>query len=237
MTLSTGAPVQPADPYAQYAVGSLTSNDFSSFTLTFTGQDLSAVPITVQWKDANGNSLSMVKTVDLRSLAYSSGTGSTRTGSSGSGRTTGSASTAGSSGAANRGGGGSMFGIGGEQGRGFKCVLPGYCRGNYSHCRYCPVSEEEMDTGKVQKAVGVDVMDDLPLIRLRDVSKTYHLESGDFTALNHVSLDIAENEFVAIMGPSGSGKSTMMNQLGILDVPTSGELLYRREECGADDKP
>jgi len=63
-----------------------------------------------------------------------------------------------------------------------------------------------------------------PLIRFADVSKVYHLESGDFTALDHISLDIDENEFVAIMGPSGSGKSTMMNQLGILDVPTSGEL-------------
>jgi len=68
-------------------------------------------------------------------------------------------------------------------------------------------------------------MSETPLIRLADVSKIYHLESGDFTALDHVSLDIAEGEFVAIMGPSGSGKSTMMNQLGILDVPTSGELL------------
>ena len=68
-------------------------------------------------------------------------------------------------------------------------------------------------------------MSQIPLIRLSDVSKVYHLESGDFTALNHVSLDINEGEFVAIMGPSGSGKSTMMNQLGILDVPTSGELL------------
>ena len=65
---------------------------------------------------------------------------------------------------------------------------------------------------------------DMPLIRLSDVSKVYHLESGDFTALNHVSLDIQDNEFVAIMGPSGSGKSTIMNQLGILDVPTSGKL-------------
>jgi len=63
-----------------------------------------------------------------------------------------------------------------------------------------------------------------PLIRFADVSKVYHLESGDFTALDHICLDIEENEFVAIMGPSGSGKSTMMNQLGILDVPTSGEL-------------
>ena len=63
-----------------------------------------------------------------------------------------------------------------------------------------------------------------PLIQLVDVTKVYHLESGDFTALNHVSLDIMENEFVAIMGPSGPGKSTLMNQVGILDVPTSGEL-------------
>ncbi|HTY14474.1 MAG TPA: ABC transporter ATP-binding protein [Methanoregulaceae archaeon] len=63
-----------------------------------------------------------------------------------------------------------------------------------------------------------------PLIRLSDVSKIYHLESGDYTALDHVSLDIMENEFIAIMGPSGSGKSTLMNQLGILDVPTSGHL-------------
>ncbi|WAC04227.1 MAG: ABC transporter ATP-binding protein [Methanoregula sp.] len=63
-----------------------------------------------------------------------------------------------------------------------------------------------------------------PLIQLHDVTKVYTLESGDFTALDSVSLDIMENEFVAIMGPSGSGKSTMLNQLGILDVPTSGEL-------------
>jgi putative ABC transport system ATP-binding protein len=67
-------------------------------------------------------------------------------------------------------------------------------------------------------------MSEVPLIRLADVTKVYYLESGDFVALDHVSLDIMENEFVAIMGPSGSGKSTMMNQLGILDVPTSGEL-------------
>jgi len=67
-------------------------------------------------------------------------------------------------------------------------------------------------------------MSDTPLIQLVDVTKTYHLESGDFMALRGVSLDIMENDFVAIMGPSGSGKSTIMNQLGILDVPTSGKL-------------
>ena len=67
-------------------------------------------------------------------------------------------------------------------------------------------------------------MTNTPLIRLTDVSKVYHLESGDFTALDHISLDIMEGEFIALMGPSGSGKSTIMNQLGILDVPTTGEL-------------
>jgi putative ABC transport system ATP-binding protein len=76
-------------------------------------------------------------------------------------------------------------------------------------------------------------MSDFPLIRLADVSKVYHLESGDVTALNHVSVDILENEFVAIMGPSGSGKSTMMNQLGILDVPTSGTLFINGKNVAA----
>jgi len=123
MTLSTSAPVQPVDPYAQYAVGSLTSNDFASFTLTFTGQDLSAVPITVQWKDASGNSLSTVQTFNLRSLAYTSGTGNTRSGSSVSGSTGSSASTAASGGAANRGGGG-MFGIGGSKAGGLSAFYP-----------------------------------------------------------------------------------------------------------------
>jgi len=76
-------------------------------------------------------------------------------------------------------------------------------------------------------------MSDFPLIRLADVTKVYHLESGDVTALNHVSVDILENEFVAIMGPSGSGKSTMMNQLGILDVPTSGTLFINGKNVAA----
>ena len=82
-----------------------------------------------------------------------------------------------------------------------------------------------MDHCKDKEAVNGLHADPKPLIRLVDVSKVYHLESGDFTALNHASLDINEGDFVAIMGPSGSGKSTMMNQLGILDVPTTGELL------------
>jgi len=81
-----------------------------------------------------------------------------------------------------------------------------------------------MGCEKAEARLICTVMSESPLIRLDDVSKIYNLESGDFTALDHVSLEIQENEFIAIMGPSGSGKSTMMNQLGILDVPTSGKL-------------
>jgi putative ABC transport system ATP-binding protein len=86
------------------------------------------------------------------------------------------------------------------------------------------VDEAEMDRCKTEETLRGPVMHGTPLIRLTDVSKVYHLESGDFPALNHISLDISEGEFVALMGPSGSGKSTMMNQLGILDVPTTGEI-------------
>jgi putative ABC transport system ATP-binding protein len=81
-----------------------------------------------------------------------------------------------------------------------------------------------MDCGKTEETLRGLAMNGTPLIRLADVSKVYPLESGDFTALNHISLDISEGEFVALMGPSGSGKSTMMNQLGILDVPSTGEI-------------
>jgi len=61
-----------------------------------------------------------------------------------------------------------------------------------------------------------------PTLRIRDVVKTYVMGSEIVRALSGVSLDVARNEYVAIMGPSGSGKSTLMNIIGCLDVPTSG---------------
>ncbi|PHV07104.1 macrolide ABC transporter ATP-binding protein [Janthinobacterium sp. BJB412] len=66
-----------------------------------------------------------------------------------------------------------------------------------------------------------------PLIRLRGVCKRYGSGANALLALDHVDLDVAEGEFVAIMGPSGSGKSTAMNILGCLDTPTEGEYRLR----------
>ena len=60
------------------------------------------------------------------------------------------------------------------------------------------------------------------ILSLRDVVKTYEMGAEKVHALSGVSLDIARNEYVAIMGPSGSGKSTLMNIIGCLDVPTGG---------------
>jgi putative ABC transport system ATP-binding protein len=60
------------------------------------------------------------------------------------------------------------------------------------------------------------------VIKLNNITKIYHVGSEDVHALQSVSLEIHQNEYVAIMGPSGSGKSTLMNIVGCLDTPTSG---------------
>lgn len=65
------------------------------------------------------------------------------------------------------------------------------------------------------------------LIALRNITKSYGEGQAEFQALSDVALDIAQGEFVAIMGPSGSGKSTALNIIGCLDTPTSGVYYFR----------
>ena len=75
-------------------------------------------------------------------------------------------------------------------------------------------------------------MNNSPVVELDNVSKVYYLRSGDVVALDRVSLSIEAGEFVAIMGPSGSGKSTLLNQVGSMDVPTSGDLYITGQNIG-----
>ena len=60
------------------------------------------------------------------------------------------------------------------------------------------------------------------MIKVTNISKIFRTEEIETTALNKVSFEINEGEFVAIMGPSGCGKSTLLNILGLLDNPTDG---------------
>lgn len=74
------------------------------------------------------------------------------------------------------------------------------------------------------------------VIRLEDIMKTYVMGDAVVHALDHVSVEIGVGEFTSIMGPSGSGKSTMMNILGCLDRPTSGQYyLDGKEVAGYSD--
>jgi putative ABC transport system ATP-binding protein len=61
------------------------------------------------------------------------------------------------------------------------------------------------------------------LIETRDLRRVYDLDAGRVVALDGVSLDIDQGDFVAVMGPSGSGKSTFMNLIGCLDRPSGGQ--------------
>ena len=68
------------------------------------------------------------------------------------------------------------------------------------------------------------------MIKAIGLTKIFRTESVQTTALNEISIEISEGEFVAIMGPSGCGKSTLLNMLGLLDNPTSGQLWFIDKE-------
>ena len=68
------------------------------------------------------------------------------------------------------------------------------------------------------------------MIAIKDLKKSFRTEEVETLALNHVNLEVKENEFVAIMGPSGCGKSTLLNILGLLDKPNSGSYVFAGHE-------
>ena len=68
------------------------------------------------------------------------------------------------------------------------------------------------------------------IISLRDIRKSYYLGTQELPVLLGINLDVAQNEYVALMGPSGSGKSTLMNIIGCLDTPTGGTYILNDKD-------
>lgn len=69
-----------------------------------------------------------------------------------------------------------------------------------------------------------------PIIQINDLTRVYQMGNTEVRALNGVSFDVQENEYIAIMGPSGSGKSTLMNLIGCLDTPSSGTYILNGQD-------
>ena len=70
------------------------------------------------------------------------------------------------------------------------------------------------------------------MIKTENITRIFRTEEVETVALNGVSIEVNDGEFVAIMGPSGCGKSTLLNILGLLDSPTEGKYWLGSEEVG-----
>ncbi|GAB1484264.1 hypothetical protein MASR2M78_30820 [Treponema sp.] len=67
----------------------------------------------------------------------------------------------------------------------------------------------------------------MTIVELKDVKKTYLLGKVQVEAVKGLSFSIEKGDFVSIAGPSGSGKSTILNMMGLIDAPSSGEVLIQ----------
>ena len=76
----------------------------------------------------------------------------------------------------------------------------------------------------------------MSLLKTQNLSKIYRTDAIETTALNEVSISIAQGEFVAIMGPSGCGKSTLLNIIGLLDSPSSGQYFVNGEDVSGHNE-
>lgn len=68
------------------------------------------------------------------------------------------------------------------------------------------------------------------MLNLKNISKVFHTDEVETTALNKINLEIDEGEFIAIMGPSGCGKSTLLNIIGMLDSASDGEYWFQGQD-------
>jgi putative ABC transport system ATP-binding protein len=87
------------------------------------------------------------------------------------------------------------------------------------------------------KQIITDIMDDIPVIELVNLCKSYHVGDMDVPILKSVDIRVRQGEFVAIMGPSGSGKSTLMNMIGCLDRPNCGQVLVMGKDVNTLSDP
>src|ERR1044071_1718514 len=104
-----------------------------------------------------------------------------------------------------------------------------------------------MSNGKPARTMAPDLNDTVltvptsaesksPLFRTRNLTKVYGTGTAEVRALGGVDLELFPGELICLLGPSGSGKTTLLNQLGGLDIPTSGELWYRDTDLTTADE-
>ncbi len=71
------------------------------------------------------------------------------------------------------------------------------------------------------------------IVEARNVSKVFPMPGGPVSALRDISLRISPGEYLGVVGPSGCGKSTLLHVLGVVDVPTSGDVLFNDQPIGS----